>query len=106
MYAAVCNESELSEGEMTKYEFNNRWILLAKAGSFWYACDSSCTHEEADLSLGILCENTVTCPLHRAKFDLKTGQVLEGPNGDDPTTIPTLRVYKTKVEEGKVLVDL
>lgn len=105
MYVRVCGTSDLVDGEASKFEVDNRWVLIARAGSLFFASDPSCTHEEADLSLGILADSVVTCPLHHARFDLRTGDVLEGPNGDDPSTIPALRVYKTKVERDSVLVE-
>ncbi len=71
-----------------------------------YAADSTCTHEEADLSLGMLTGEVLTCPLHQAKFNIETGQVLSGPNGDDPETIPNLRTYVVKVEESEVYVGI
>ena len=106
MYIRICGTSDLADGEVTKYEINNRWILVARAGAVYFASDATCTHEEADLSLGLFANNAVACPLHHAKFDMQTGTVLEGPDGVDPNSISSLRIYKIKIELDNVLVDL
>lgn len=106
MYIRICGTADLTEGEVTKFEVNNRWILIARAGSAYFASDATCTHEEADLSLGLLANKTIACPLHLARFDLETGAVLEGPNGEDPSSISSLRTYKVKIEGDNVLADL
>ena len=42
-----------------------------------YAIGDTCTHEEFSLSDGELVENyTVECPLHGARFDVRTGSAL------------------------------
>ena len=65
-----------------------------------------CTHEEADLTLGIFQGRTITCPLHQAKFDLETGTVVRGPEGGSVSSIPALKVYTTRIENGEILADI
>ena len=65
-----------------------------------YAIEDLCSHRGGPLSEGE-CENfEVTCPWHRAKFDLRTGEVRKGP-AQKP-----LRSFETKIEgdEVKVLI--
>ncbi len=102
----VCKISELEDGAMNKFELGKSSVLIARAGDRFFATESSCTHEEADLSLGILLEFKLTCPLHQAKFDIRNGEVFDGPNGTDPSSIRRLGVFSTKVEAGEVLVDI
>ncbi|MHB8567431.1 MAG: Rieske (2Fe-2S) protein [Nitrososphaerales archaeon] len=107
MYSRVCKVNEISvEGEMYRFDVNDRPLLVTRLGDEYYATDSICTHEEADLSLGILSQDVVTCPLHQARFELKTGKVLSGPDGSDPDSLPALRIYQTKVENGELLIEI
>ena len=106
LFVKVCQVSELDDGSMSRFEAGNRTLLVARAGNNFFATEASCTHEEADLSLGILSIYVLTCPLHQAKFDIRGGTVLEGPNGTDPSTIRALGTFRTKVENEQVLVDL
>ena len=80
--------------------------MVVKVGDGVVVTDSFCTHEEADLSLGVLSGAVIACPLHGAKFDLTNGEVVEGPNRTDPTTIPNLTTYKVKIENDDVLADI
>ena len=81
-------------------------LMVTKVGERIFITDTFCTHERADLSLGILSEASITCPLHQAKFDLRDGKVLEGPNGTEPNTIPSLRKYPAKVTNDEIWVDI
>jgi nitrite reductase/ring-hydroxylating ferredoxin subunit len=107
LLAKVCSVSEIAEeGTLYRFEVENRPVLVTRLSNNLFVANSTCTHEEADLSLGILLDDLLMCPLHQAKFNVKTGRVLSGPNGDDPSTIPSLRTYTTKVENGELFIEL
>jgi len=59
-----------------------------------------CTHQFALLSDGYVEHGCIECPLHQGRFDLKTGAPLCA-----PVTEP-VRVYRVKVEDAKVFVEL
>lgn len=42
----------------------------------WYALDDTCSHEEASLAEGWVEAGEVECPLHSARFCLRTGEAL------------------------------
>jgi nitrite reductase/ring-hydroxylating ferredoxin subunit len=53
-------------------------ICMARLESGYYAVDNKCPHAGAHLSAG-WCENQlVVCPIHRYKYDLKTGKGMQG----------------------------
>lgn len=65
----------------------------------WFASDDSCTHEQ--FSLGTesdLEDEEVVCPLHMARFDLRTGKAL-----CFPATV-ALRMHEVVVEGDEVYV--
>ncbi len=64
-----------------------------------FAMKDECPHKQGPLSQGIVHGNTVTCPMHNWKIDLASGEAL-GP--DEGCT----NVFTTKVENGKVYIDL
>jgi len=74
-------------------------VVVIKLSGIYFAADSTCTHAEADLSLGILNDEILMCPLHQAKFDFKTGKVISGPNGNDPGSIAPLHTYVISVDD-------
>jgi nitrite reductase/ring-hydroxylating ferredoxin subunit len=65
------------------------------------ATQAMCTHRAGPLSEGTIDDNTVTCPLHGAQFNVWTGAVLRG-----PATAP-LKTYRVIVEGdvGRVVAD-
>ncbi|HVB11564.1 MAG TPA: Rieske 2Fe-2S domain-containing protein [Nitrososphaerales archaeon] len=106
IFTRICKTSEIQNGELYRFDINEMPLLVARNSEKFVVTRAICTHEEADLTLGIFSGETVTCPLHQAKFNVLTGTVLSGPNGDAPDTIPSLRVYNTKVENGELFADL
>ncbi len=74
-------------------------IALAKLddGS-WAAFDNTCTHEECPLSEGDLDGERIVCYCHSSVFNVRTGEVLEGP-ADEP-----ISVYEVRVDGGELLL--
>ena len=106
MFYRVCNESEINDGEIYRFDIEGQHLLVSKLEERFIVTQAICTHEEADLTLGILLGKSITCPLHQAKFELDSGRVISGPDGDSPDTIKPLQVFPSKVENGELLVDL
>jgi 3-phenylpropionate/trans-cinnamate dioxygenase ferredoxin component len=106
MFTPICEVSELQEGELYRFDIGDKPLLVVRFDVSIVVADSICTHEEADLSLGMFSDGTVTCPLHRAKFKLEDGSVISGPDGGDPSEIKSLKLYQTRVEDGKLFADL
>ena len=106
MFVPVCAVSELQEGELYRFDIRDRPLLVVMYDGSVFATDSICTHEEADLSLGMFSRGIITCPLHRAMFRVDDGEVVSGPDGSSPGSIRRLGVYRAKIENGQVYVDL
>ena len=96
----ACSIDSLGEGEMFSLDHNDKKILLSNINGRIFATDRICTHAEADLSVGILSENGLTCPLHLSVFDLNTGKP-QNPPAENP-----LDTYNIKLEDNNVLVEV
>ena len=85
--------ADLPGGTMRRVSFGDLDILLAHTPSGIVATDDRCPHMAAPLSIGDLDGCIVDCPLHRGRFDLSTGEVVQVPTtgglGADGTPIPT-----------------
>jgi len=64
---------------MKHFELNGKEILLANVGGRLYAASDRCPHANARLSMGRLEGTTIICPLHFARYDVSTGELLSGP---------------------------
>jgi nitrite reductase/ring-hydroxylating ferredoxin subunit len=65
-----------------------------------FAIDDTCSHAEAYLSEGELVDYEVSCPLHGARFDVRTGQQVSF-----PAVVP-VNAYACKVENDRVFIDV
>lgn len=104
---AVARTSEVVPGSMKRVIVEGREILLANVGGTFYAISERCTHLGGHLSRGTIQDGIVTCPRHGSRFDVRTGQAVNGPtilflhmNTKD------IRTYPVKVVGDGVLVDL
>ena len=102
----VCKTSEVPVGRLVLVQVGGKDLVIANVDGKFYAMDNWCTHEEGDLSHGELRDNVVTCPEHGAQFDVASGQVLTGPDGDAPDSISPENTYMVKVEGDDLMVEL
>jgi 3-phenylpropionate/trans-cinnamate dioxygenase ferredoxin component len=97
-FIKVAQLSDVLPGELLRVEVGGRLICLARVDDQVYAVDDDCTHISGPLDQGDLEGCVLTCPLHLARFDVRTGKVLRGPARDD---LPT---YAVRIEGDDVLV--
>ena len=65
-------------------------IALARVGDRIFAFADECTHQRCSLSDGDVDGFSVVCPCHNGVFDMRTGEVLDGP---PPAPIDTFECY-------------
>lgn len=102
----VAETSEILVGQMKVVKLGEKEVLIANVNNVYYAIENSCTHMHCDLSIGTLESNIVTCPKHKAKFDVTTGKVVSGPK--IPLMHPKIKdepVYAVKVEGKDILLE-
>lgn len=102
----ACSKADVSPGTLKLVKVADNDVVIANVDGNLYALGNWCTHEQGNLSEGTLKENVLTCPEHEAKFDVTTGRVLGGPDGDSPDSIQPEKTYKVKVEGNGLLVDI
>ena len=64
---------------MKAVKFGAEQVLLANINGAYYAIGNGCTHDGGNLSIGVLHGNIVSCPKHKAQFDVTTGKVVSPP---------------------------
>ncbi|KZT56682.1 flavo protein [Calocera cornea HHB12733] len=77
--------SDVKDGQMKEVDFGaeDQKVLVSRIGDKVYATSAFCTHYGAPLVKGVLASNgRVTCPWHSACFDVKTGDIEDGPGRD------------------------
>jgi 3-phenylpropionate/trans-cinnamate dioxygenase ferredoxin component len=96
----VCDANSLKNGDLLDFDFDDKKVLISKAGNKVYATDRICTHAYADLSTGFMneSEKTITCPLHMSIFRLDDGSPQNLP-AEEP-----LKTYQAKIEDNVVYI--
>ena len=92
--------SDLAEGEVIGVEVAGHSIALYDADGSLFATDNICTHAYACLSDGWLDGEVIECPLHAARFDIRSGKVLDPPATED------LKTYPVRIVDGEIQVRL
>jgi 3-phenylpropionate/trans-cinnamate dioxygenase ferredoxin subunit len=99
--------SDLGPGTAKLVEAGGRQVAVFNVDGDLYALDDYCSHEEGSLSEGELigCEGEpsgceIECPIHGARYDLRTGKVTQ-----DPAVLP-VDTFAVRVSDGDIEIDV
>ena len=87
-WVSVASTLDLEDGDVASYEVGDAYVAIACVAGSYYAFDDACTHRGCSLSEGELDGTTLVCPCHAGEFDVRTGEVLDGPPPDPVVTYP------------------
>jgi nitrite reductase/ring-hydroxylating ferredoxin subunit len=99
-FVPVAKASELSPGQMKWVAVDGERRVLANVEGTFYAISDVCGHRNAPLSRGRLDGYLIECPLHYAQYDVRTGELVNGPVS---TAVP---VYQVWIDGGTVYIKL
>jgi 3-phenylpropionate/trans-cinnamate dioxygenase ferredoxin component len=90
--------SDLREDDPVAATLGDDPIALHRVDGVVYAIGDVCTHEFARLSGGFVEDGVIECPLHQARFDIRTGRCLS------PRATADLPVYGVRIDGDAVYV--
>jgi 3-phenylpropionate/trans-cinnamate dioxygenase ferredoxin component len=97
----ACAVNDLVPDDVIAFSHGERVYAVVRSGEDeFFASDGLCTHQRAPLCEGLVMDGFIECPKHNGRFDLRTGKVLR------PPAMVDLAVYPTRVEGGRVFVNL
>jgi nitrite reductase/ring-hydroxylating ferredoxin subunit/uncharacterized membrane protein len=98
-FVPVLDEGELAQDELRRVEVEGAGVLLSRsvAGEVC-AIAATCNHFSGPLEAGQREGDTVVCPWHNSRYDLCSGEVIDG-----PAVFPQSR-YETRVRDGRIEV--
>jgi 3-phenylpropionate/trans-cinnamate dioxygenase ferredoxin component len=110
-FKEISKIDDLPKGSMKKIIVGGHEILLARVGDKYYAADNRCPHLGGDLSKGTIKGTIVTCPRHRAQFDLLDGHVIRWTDWSGlklklaKIVLPprSLKIHEIKIEGNRIL---
>ena len=110
----VCATGELPKGQKKGFSVDGQRVVVYHLEEGFFATQASCTHMFAPLERGKLLDNCIIqCPFHRARFDIRSGDVVDWANF--PPGIQVLNVirgekglktYRTRVSGSSVQVEV
>jgi nitrite reductase/ring-hydroxylating ferredoxin subunit len=58
------------------------WAVGNRGDDRWFAVSRRCRHQLADLAEGTIdADGCLVCPWHRSRYDVRTGEMVDGPRG-------------------------
>ena len=99
-WTKVATTDAIAEDDMIAVQVDGRDIAIYHVEGAFHATSNVCTHAFALLTDGFLDDCTIECPLHAARFDVRTGRALEAPATQD------LKVYPLRIEGADILIGL
>jgi 3-phenylpropionate/trans-cinnamate dioxygenase ferredoxin subunit len=97
----ACAADDIDAADVRRFDHGGRTFIIVRNHEDAYYCTAGmCTHGEVHLCDGLMVENTIECPKHSSIFNVTNGEV------ETPPACENLRTYPTRVENGRVLVDV
>jgi nitrite reductase/ring-hydroxylating ferredoxin subunit len=95
----VATVSDLQPGDFIHVIANDISAVLFNLDGTYYAIDAKCTHKGGDLFDGELDAACIVCPLHGARFDVRTGVKEHGKPDQNVAT------YDVRLEGEDILIN-
>ena len=92
--------AEIKAGEVVGVDLGGVAVGLTELDGKVHAFADVCPHAYALMSQGVVDGDVVECPLHAARFEIRTGRYLDGPDCED------IAVYETRIDGDAVWVRL
>lgn len=99
-WVEVAKREEIAPGQAKAITVDDLMLALVNLDGEFFAVDNICTHAFAVLTEGPMADGQLQCPLHGARFDVRTGAVTAPPAWEP------LRTYEVRVEGDVVSVKL
>ena len=99
-WTRIADAHQLQDDEVMPHAMGDTQLALFRSGGEFHVTDNVCTHQFALLSDGYVEDGCVECPLHQARFDIRTGKALCAP------AIIDLATYPVKVDGEELLVGI
>lgn len=97
----VAEVDEIPDGKVKRVMVKRTPVAVFNCGGEFYAIDDTCSHAEASLSAGQrVGDCRVSCPLHGAIFDIRTGDALTFP------AVSPVQAYKVTLDGSAIMLEV
>jgi 3-phenylpropionate/trans-cinnamate dioxygenase ferredoxin subunit len=100
-WVAACPLDEIEQEGVIRFDHGGKTFAIYRSPADEVFCtDGLCTHERVHLADGLVMDYEIECPKHNGVFDYRTGEALRAP------VCVNLNTYKTRVENGRVWIEV
>ncbi len=92
----VCEVGSLASGKCSVHTVNGRDVILVNLDGEHYCIEDLCSHAASPLSTGRIRRGKILCPLHGARFDIKTGEHL------GPPATRGIETFEVRIVDGRI----
>ena len=97
----ACALDDIEEEDLIRFDHGGSiYAIYRLPGDEVFCTSGLCTHEQVDLSDGLVMDGIIECPRHNGRFDIRTGAAKGAPACVD------LETFRAWTENGRVMVDL
>jgi 3-phenylpropionate/trans-cinnamate dioxygenase ferredoxin subunit len=97
----ACAADDIEKEDVIRFIHDGRILAIYRSPDDEFFCtDGICTHEQVDLSGGLVMDYTIECPKHNGQFDYRTGEAIRAP------VCVNLKTYPVKVENGRIAIEI
>lgn len=97
-YLQIADSTDIELNQSVSVEVNGTNVLICHTEEGFFAVQDLCTHAFSPLCGGFIQGTLISCPLHGAVFDLKTGEVKSPPAFED------LKVFELKIDGTSICI--
>jgi nitrite reductase/ring-hydroxylating ferredoxin subunit len=97
-FIPVGDADAVAPGTAVRVVAGGEEVAIFNVDGQFYATTDVCSHDEASLADGELFGHVVECPLHGARFDVRTGKALSLP------AVYPVKTFEVRVVDGQLQV--
>jgi len=102
----LMREEEVPEGGFVGVKAGGKQYLVTKVDGAISVLDGKCTHWGGPLRMGKVVEGSVRCPVHGARYDLRTGELTKQVGIPLIGKADDLRRYEASIEDGDIYIEV
>lgn len=88
-FITIAKTADVPRGGVRTFAVRGRYVAVCNVDGEFFAVDDVCTHDDGPLGSGFLEGYAIECPRHGARFDVRSGVVLQMPAAYGIRTYPT-----------------
>jgi biphenyl 2,3-dioxygenase ferredoxin component len=96
----LCRTTDVLVGKPLRVETEGLVLAVFNLDGEYFVTDDACTHGPGSLGEGYVEGDVVECNFHGGQFNIRTGEVVA------PPAMEPVKIYRVRIENGMVVIDV